>query len=372
MKKIKLNSAFMTNFGRLDGDYFSILLGAARGIFTAVEPQAVSSVYVSSFAPEALCGIIEPLKAISRALKQEFPGLTADFFGMYKTGGEALFNCLEHYRSGFALILGCEKMTHLDAGASSGILSRTVNPHDRGYGATLPALGALVSRMYRERYSIPDIAFHSVAVKNHNNALLNPKAQFQKRVTVDDVANSPLVADPLRRLHCAPVSDGAVALLLGSEGEGITVGGWGRGTDTPLFHERDRIERFRATRTAFQTALGAARIERKDVDIVEIHDAFSPFELINLEELGFYAHGTSWRALLAGELEIEGRIAVNPSGGLKARGHPIGVCGLSSMVELYEQLTGRAGARQRTGARTGVIQSAGGVSTTSYVFILNQ
>lgn len=372
MKKIKLNSAIMTDFGKQEADYTGILLDAARAIFSSFDPRKVSSVYLSSFAPEALCGIDKPLETIARTLRSACPGLDAEFFGMYKTGGEALFNCLERFTGGYALVLGCEKMTHLDAGISSGILSRTVNPHDRGYGATLPSLGALVTRLYQKRYAIPEHAFHQVAVKNHSNALLNPKAHFHKRVTVEEVAQSPLVADPLRRLHCAPVSDGAAALLLGSDGNGITISGWGRGIDTPLFHERAGLERFRATNDAFHAALASSGIRRDEIQIVEIHDAFSPFELINMEEMEFYPPGGAWKALMEGELDIGGRIAVNPSGGLKARGHPIGVCGLSSVVEMHEQLTGAAGSRQHAGARIGAIQSAGGVSTTSYVFILNQ
>ena len=372
MKKIKLNSACMTSIGKLDSSYLGILLDAANAVLSDIDPGSISSVFISSFAPESLCGIERPLETVANELRAAHPGLDAPFHGLYQTGGEALFECLERFPGGTVLVLGCEKMTHLDARRSSGILSRTVNPHDRGYGATLPSLGALVTRLYQERYSIPDSAFHRVAVKNHANAMFNPKAQFHKRITVGDVERSPLVADPLRRLHCAPVSDGAVALLLGRDGDGISMSGWGRGIDMPLFQERARLERFRATAAACHAALAASGVRRSDIDIVEIHDAFSPFELINLEEMGFYPAGNAWRALEAGELDIGGQRAVNPSGGLKARGHPIGVCGLSSVVELFSQLTGTAGDRQHGGARTGIIQSAGGVSTTSYVFILEQ
>lgn len=361
----------MTRFGRLDGDYASLLLESARAILAGCDPRRVSSVYLSSFAPGPLCGIRDLRGTVSRAFKKEFPSLEAVYHGPFKTGGEALFACLDCFEGTNALVLGCEKMTHMDARTSSGMLSETVNPHDRSYGATLPSLGALVTRFYQEKYSVPDRALHQVAVKNHDNALLNPKAHFHKRITIEDVARSPLVSDPLRRLHCAPVSDGAAAVLLSAEGGDATISGWGAGVDVPLFHERPRPERFRATSIALRTALDATKVSREDIDIVELHDAFSPFELINLEELGFYAPGTAWRALAAGELNINGRLAVNPSGGLKARGHPIGVCGLSSLVEVFEQLTQRAGPRQHEHAHAGIIQSAGGVSNASYVFIIN-
>jgi acetyl-CoA C-acetyltransferase/acetyl-CoA acyltransferase len=372
MKKVKIKSAYMTGFGKLDEDYLSLVLDAARAIFDDRDPRQVSAVYLSSFAPGPLCGIRDLRETVSRVLAKEFPSLEADYHGPFKTGGEALFACLERFEGTNALVLGCEKMTHMDAQTSSGMLSETVNPHDRSYGATLPSLGALVTRFYQEKYSVPDRALHQVAVKNHDNALLNPKAHFHKRVTIEDVARSPLVSDPLRRLHCAPTSDGAVAVLLSAQEGDATISGWGKGVDAPLFHERTRPERFRATSRAFHAALEATNVTREDIGIVEIHDAFSSFELINLEELGFYAPGTAWRALAAGELNINGRLAVNPSGGLKARGHPIGVCGLSSLVEIFEQLTQSAGPRQHEHAHAGIIQSAGGVSDTSYVFIINQ
>jgi acetyl-CoA C-acetyltransferase len=219
-------------------------------------------------------------------------------------------------------------------------------------------------------YGVPYAAFHRVAVKNHRNAAKNPKAHFRGEIAVEDVASSPLVADPLRRHHCAPMSDGAVACLLGETGNGVSFRGWGHGVDALLFHERPNLGRFRAAAEAASTAFGKAGVEPSDIDTLEIHDAFSPFELINIEEMGFFRMGEAWRALDTGEFEIGARVAVNPSGGMKARGHPIGVCGLSSVVEMFEQLTGGAGERQHPGARLGAIQSAGGVSRHCYVFVL--
>jgi acetyl-CoA C-acetyltransferase len=268
------------------------------------------------------------------------------------------------------LLLACEKMTHVDAGTAAGLLAPRVNPVERLYGATLPALGALVTRAYMRAYGVPYEAFHRVAVKNHRNAARNPIAHFGKEIDVDDVAQSPLVADPLRRHHCAPMSDGAAACVIGPSGDGPSILGWSEGIDARLLHERTDLGRFRATAGAALRAFHSAGIRPDDVDVVEIHDAFSPFELINLEELGFFPLGEAWRALDAGELEVGAKVAVNPSGGMKARGHPIGVCGLSSVVELFEQLSGTAGARQQPGARLGVIQSAGGVSRHGYVFVL--
>jgi len=374
VKKIKIKSAYQTKIGKLAEDYTTIAAMAVRGILKDNDPAAITDVYFSSFAPDKLCGLSSPLDSVAAELKLLSPHLAARFHGPYKTGGEALFICLTESGSkkGDILVLGCEKMTHIDAKTSSEMLADTVNPHDRAYGATLPALGALVTRAYMNRYSVPYSAFHEIASKNHANACLNPQVQFHKSVSPAEVAASPMVADPLRRFHCAPISDGAAALLLGRTGDGINICSWEKGVDTPLFHERPNPGRFRATGAAAGRALRETRLTLSDIDVVEIHDAFSPFELINLEEMGFYPLGFSWRALAEGELEINGVKAVNPSGGLKGRGHPIGACGLSSAVEVFCQLTGSAGKRQHRGAKAAVIQSAGGVSRYSYVFTLAQ
>lgn len=363
----------MTRIGKLDNDYLSILMLAAEPVLNAADPGRIRNVYFSSFAPRELCSIADPLGDVSRAIRGRFPSLRADFHGPFKTGGEALHAALQNGCNGSrqTLVLACEKMTHVDAAEAALSLAGRVNPHDRAYGATLPSLGALVSSSYMKRNRVPYSAFHRISVKNHRNALLNPKAQFHKKIDEATVAASPMICDPLRRLHCAPTSDGAVALLLDRRHGDVQFRSWARGMDTPLFQERADIARFQATAAASRIAHEQAGTGPEDVDVVEIHDAFSPFELINLEEMGFYRSGDAWHGLDAGELDINGRIAVNPSGGMKGRGHPIGICGLSSVVEVYEQLTQGAGERQHRNAHLGMIQSAGGVSRDTYIFILD-
>jgi acetyl-CoA acetyltransferase len=370
--EIKIKTTHMTRLGRSEADYLSLLLAAVGPALEGADLERIERVYLSTFAPGELCGVADPLGAVESALAGAFPALRAAFEGPFKTGGEALFRALESAgeTDGDVLMVACEKMTHVDAARAAGLLAPRVNPVENLYGATLPALAALVTRAYMHDHGVPYCAFHRVAVKNHYHASLNPNAHFRSRVSVDEVAQSPLVSDPLRRHHCAPMSDGAVACVLGRGRGQVAVRGWGRGVDARLFHERARLARFPSARVASRTAFARAGVAARDVDVVEIHDAFSPFELINLEEMGFFPAGRAWRALETGELEIGGRLAVNPSGGMKARGHPIGVCGLSSLVEMHAQLTGAAGARQHRGARLGVVQSAGGVSRDGYVFVL--
>jgi acetyl-CoA C-acetyltransferase len=376
VRKIKLKSCFVTHFGRLNDGYVDICLEAARPVISVSDPGRISHIYIASYAASGMCGIAEPFQTVSRAIQTEFPSLRASYHGFFKTGGEALFKAIAELAEaqgddpGDVVVIGAEKMTQVDAPTAAGILSQRENPHDRAYGATLPALGALVTRAYMREYGVPEEAFHAVAVKNHHNGSMNSKAHFRKTVTLDEVASSPLVADPLRRLHCAPISDGAAAVRLSTRDGAVTVCGWGRGMDAAMFQERQSIERFIATARASEAARRQAGVENGDINVVEIHDAFSPFELINLEEMGFFAPGAAWKALLAGQLDIGGRVAVNASGGMKAKGHPIGAAGLSSAVDMFDQLTGNAGRRQQEGARLGMIQSQGGVSDESFVFIL--
>ena len=367
----------MTSFGRLGRDIASIALEAVRGALRNADLQRVRHVYVASYAPTELCRISTPLDWIKNKIRREVPDIHAGYHGVFKTGGEALFAALEDMSTGpeapagSVLVLGFENMTHRTPAETAGILSERENPHDRSYGATLPALGALVTRAYTKSYGVPESAWHQIAVKNHRHGSWNPRAQFQRPVTMNDVASSPLVADPLRRLHCAPTTDGATEILLDTNAGDVWYRGWGRGTDLRLFQDRPNIGRFVATAEAGLAARRLAGLEPSDIDIVEIHDAFAPFELINLEEMGFFPLGSAWRALDAGELTINSKLAVNPSGGMKARGHPIGCTGIASSVEVDEQLTGRAGQRQHRGASVGMIQSVGGVSDESFVFIVD-
>ena len=373
----------MTGIGRLESDYPTLLGDAAREVLQNADPGCIGAVFFASFAPTELCRIEDPAAAVSDVLSEISPELDAPVYGPYKTGGEALFAALETMTGGAAgagpypgsahedvLLIACEKMTHLKAGTAAGLLAPRVNPVEKLYGATLPALGALVTREYMRARKVPFRAIHTVSVKNHRNASRNPLAHFRKEIDINDVATSPLVADPLRRHHCAPMSDGAAACLLTTTEDGISIRGWGLGEDAPLFHERRHLGRLEAAAEAAETAFGQAGVRRDQIDVVEIHDAFSPFELINLEELGFFPPGQPWHALVDGELDPGGSLAVNTSGGMKARGHPIGVCGLSSLAEIYLQLTGNAGDRQHPHASLGVIQSAGGVSRHCYVFVL--
>ncbi len=366
----------MTRIGRHDADYGSLIAQPIQATLQPIDPALLDSIFLASFAPRELCGIADAREPVREALRAL--GIMRDLpvHGPFRTGGEALYHAIErcHNTNGDVLVVGCEKMTHVDAATASGLLAPRVSDEvENAHGATLPALAAMATRAYAEAFRVPASAFDEVAVKNHAHAARNPDAQFRREITREEVRASPVIADPLRRLHCAPVSDGAAACILtrGPTGDdALRLTGWGRGRDATRFHDRAHPGTFVAAATAAREAFARAKRRPDDADVVEIHDAFAPFELMNLEAMGFFEYGRAWRALVAGEFSPGGRIAVNPSGGMKARGHPIGVCGLTSMAEIAAQLRATAGDRQHPGARVAVIQSAGGVSPDAYVFVV--
>jgi acetyl-CoA C-acetyltransferase len=182
---------------------------------------------------------------------------------------------------------------------------------------------------------------------------------------------SRMVADPLRLYHCCPISDGAAACLLTAGRGPVRIMGIGHGADYVAIRYRDELTSFRATQAAAEAAYRMAGIGPHQIEVAEVHDAFAPFELITLEDLGIYSPGKAARALVQGETQLDGSLPVNPSGGLKARGHPLGASGVAQVVELYWQLTGRAEGRQ-VEARVGLAHSIGGLATSNWVTIVER
>jgi len=179
-----------------------------------------------------------------------------------------------------------------------------------------------------------------------------------------------MVADPLRLLHCCPISDGAAAVVLAADAGHVRVAGIGQGTDTLAMRHRRELTSFTATRMAAREAYGMARFGPELVDVAEVHDAFAPFELISLEDLGLFPPGKAGRATLDGDTALDGRLPINPSGGLKARGHPLAATGIAQIVECVWQLTGRAHGRQVANARRALAHSIGGLATNNWVTLL--
>jgi acetyl-CoA C-acetyltransferase len=231
------------------------------------------------------------------------------------------------------------------------------------YGMTLPALAGMFARLYMDRYGVTPEHLAMVAIKNHANGVLNPKAHLRVGLTMeglltgpDAAMNNPYVAEPLRFFDCCPVSDGASAVLLAPAAIAkefkktpVRIAGIGQATDLHAVHERPDPTELSAVRLAAEKAFQMAGLKPKDIDVAELHDAFTILEIAESEEAGFFPKGEGHKALERGETQIGGKLPINPSGGLKARGHPVGNTGVSQIVELVRQLRNEAGDYQVPG-----------------------
>jgi acetyl-CoA C-acetyltransferase len=242
--------------------------------------------------------------------------------------------------------------------------------HETSAGITFPGVFAMAAHMYAEKYKIdlPVLKRHmaEVAVKNHYHGAMNPKAQFQKEIEVRTVLESMMVADPLQLFDCCPFSDGAAAVVIAEAGKArellanpVFIAGMGQASCGPLYLQKD-ITRVRAREEAIRQAYAQAGITPDDVDVVELHDCFTIAEILAVESFGLYEFGKGYDAASRGETRLGGKVVVNPSGGLKAKGHPIGATGAAQVTEIVEQLRGESGARQVEGARVGLVDTLGG------------
>ncbi len=250
------------------------------------------------------------------------------------------------------LVIGVEKMR--DKSTEEGLLSRAAAGHPiYTRGETAPVLFAPFATRHMHDYGTTREMLASVAVKNHHNGALDPYAHFQSEITVDDVLKSPAVCTPLHLLDCCPQTDGAAATILVNAERAheftdrpVFVAGFGVATDHPYLHEKSTFVGLKATTLASDRAYQMAGIGPSQVDMAEVHDCFTITEILDIEDLGFVEKGKGGVASLDGETSLTGRIPVNTSGGLLAKGHPIGATGVAQLTECWWQLRGDAGERQ--------------------------
>ena len=229
--------------------------------------------------------------------------------------------------------------------------------------------------MHRYGTTIEQIS--EVAVKSHEFAAMNPNAQFSFKVSMDQVMNSSMVADPLRLLHCSPITDGAAAVILASEDKAkkicdnpIWIDASAVSTDNIALHDRKSLSRLDASFRASKQVYKQANLGPDDIDLAEVHDCFSIAEIMAIESLGFCPLGEGGKFTESGETAKDGSIPVNTSGGLKGKGHPVGATGIAQVVEVVEQLRGDAGKRQVKGAQVGLTHNLGGSGGTCITHIL--
>lgn len=361
----------MTRIGRRPEPLSDLMAEAAHAALADARCERPDAVVVAAMNPEEFLGEGNFASHVATAMGlSDVPALRVET--ATSSGAAGFYTGFLEIAAGVhntVLVVGGEKMTHLSTPKVSELIGRSIDPYERAYGATMPALAGLVTRAVIARGSMGMREMAQVAVKNHAHGARNPYAHFRQTVTLEDVLESRMVADPLRLLHCCPISDGAAAVVLTRGRAAVRVAGIGQGTDTLALRHRRDLTFFVATRAAARTAFAMAGFGPERVDVAELHDAFAPFELISLEDTGLAEPGKAGRMTLDGDTALDGRLPVNPSGGLKARGHPLAGTGLAQLVECAWQLTGRATGRQ-VEARVALAHSIGGLATNNWVILL--
>jgi acetyl-CoA C-acetyltransferase len=301
------------------------------------------------------------------------------------TGSAALFGALDFVEAGrgrVALVIGAEKMTGLPPSQVGDVLmSGCYRKEEAAIEGGFAGVFGRIAQAYFQRYGDQSEALAAIAAKNHRNAVDNPVAHMRADLgfefcnTVSE--RNPLVAPPLRRTDCSLVSDGAAALVIVDQDTAMTLQrslsfrGRSQANDFMALSRRDPVD-FAGARRAWAKALSEAGLCLEDLDLAETHDCFTIAELIEYEAMGLAERGQGHRVIHDGVSERSGRLPVNPSGGLKARGHPLGATGVSMHVMAAQQITGEAGAMQIPGATLAGVFNMGGAAVTNYVSILER
>ncbi len=385
MRRVALVGVGQTKFGELwDTSFRQMIIEAGtRAIEDAgMEGEKIGAMYVGN------------MSAGQFIHQEHIASLIADHSGLAPipctrieaacaSGGLALREAMIAVGSGIHDIVvaaGIEKMTDVIAEQSLEALATVSDQEWEAFvGATFPALFALMARRHMHEFGTTEEQMALVAVKNHHNARLNAYAQHHIEITVDQVLQSPPICSPLKMLECASITDGAACVILAPLEEArkytdtpIEIVGAGQASDTIALHDRQSLVNLRSTREAAKAAYQMAGLRPEDVDLAEVQDSTTISEIIAIEDLGFCKKGEGGKVTEDGMTAIDGALPINPSGGLKGKGHPIGATGISQAVEIALQLRGEAGKRQVKNAEIGLTHNIGGSGGTAVVHIFRR
>jgi acetyl-CoA C-acetyltransferase len=342
-----------------------------------LDPCDIDALLVGNMLAGSLGGQDHLGALFAEELKLNVPAWRVE--GACASGGLAVHAAVTGIRSGLyrtALVLGVEKMTDYKPEEVARALMGAGSDEERTAGATFPGLYACLARAHMEKYKTTEKEMASVAVKNHYHASLNSKAQFHSLLTEEKVLSSSRVADPLKLYDCSPITDGASAVVITSRksAKGVQVSGSAVATDSLGLSGRQNLTEIAATRKAAKSAYQQAGMTVREVDVAEVHDCFTIAEILAMEDLGLFPKGRAGVAIRDGRttLGTKSGPVVNTSGGLKGCGHPVGATGVKQIVEVVDQLLGRAGKRQVGKNKIGLTQNVGGSGATAVVHILKQ
>ena len=347
---------------------------------SGLDKSMIQALYMSNFNAQFLCH-----QGHLGALASEVLGLgtipTLRTEAACASGSIAFRQAVMAIQAGFydvVLVGGVEKMTHRETeSVTTGIASAADFNLEGSLGITFPSIFAMIANRYAYEYTDPREAMTACAVQNHDNGLLNPDAQMRKKVTAEQVKGGFPVASPLTVFDCSLVTDGAAFVMLSrldvakahARHRLVEVVGSGHAGDTLTAASKGSLTTLAATVRAASDAYKMAGLTPGDIDLAEVHDCFTITQILNGEDLGFFEKGHGPRAVLDGQTARDGRIPINVSGGLKAKGHPIGATGLSQVFEVVTQIRGEAGERQVKNAEIGLNHNLGGTAATCLVNI---
>ena len=380
MEKVCVLGAGSTKYGKLDDSIVDIALQASVSAIESagIEPKEIQAGYISNVFGVADKQVHLGPVVMSNLGISEKPSLSIE--SACGSGSVSFREAFANVAAGFydaVLVTGVEKVTHTGTEWTTTYFSYCSDFFYEGQaGVSFPGLFASMARAYLHEFNATEEDLARVAVKNHDNGLLNPKAHLRKKITIDDVMNSAVVASPLKLYDCCPFSDGASAVILCSQnfakehgGDYIDVIGSGRGGSPAALQGRDHLTTIPSTKIATESAYKMAGITAKDVDFAEVHDCFTIAEVVDTEDLGFFEKGEGVEAVREDRTKLNGQISINPSGGLKSKGHPIGATGVGQVVEVYDQLTGNADERTVKNAKIGLTHNFGATGASCAVHI---
>ena len=380
MEKVCVIGAGSTKYGKLDDSITDIAVQASVAAIESagIKPKEIDAGYISN-----VFGIADKQVHLGPVIMSnlgisEKPSLSIE--SACGSGSVSFREAFANVAAGFydaVLVTGVEKVTHTGTEWTTTYFSYCSDFFYEGQaGASFPGLFASMARAYLTEFNATEEDFAKVAVKNHENGLSNPKAHLRKKITVDDVMNSAVVASPLKLYDCCPFSDGASSVILCSEKfakehtkDYVQVIGSGRGGSPAALQGRNHLTTIPSTKLAAESAYKMAGLGPKDIDFAEVHDCFTIAEVVDSEDLGFFEKGQGARAASEGRTKLNSEISINPSGGLKSKGHPIGATGVGQVVEVFDQLTGRAGEREVKDAKVGLTQNFGATGASCAVHI---
>lgn len=369
----------MSPFKKSTQSLQELMAEAGKKAIQSAQHLPIDSIYIGAMNVEEFVG-----EANFAALLAEYMGLSGVASSRVETacstGATVFESAFYAVASGYmrnVLVVAGEKMSHLPKLTTARILTEVIDREERRYGATMSALAGMITHRYQKEFGLSDKRLKNVLAriveKNSANGTLNPYARVKRTIARPLYEKGRLIATPLRLFDCSPNADGAAAVVLSCERTPIIVSGVGHATDSMALRHRASLTSFSSTRASALKAYVMAQLNPRDIQFAEVHDAFSIFEIIGTEDLGFFEPGQGWRAVEEGLTTLDSRLPINPSGGLLARGHPAGASGLAQIVEIVFTMLGEVdGRRQIKRADVGLAQSAGALANNNVVTILER